>query len=168
MTKTDAAKPESSEKQLARFLAKFNPPIGTLTRAIRRALRARLPHAIELVYDNYNFFVIGFGPTERPSEAILSIVVAPRTVSICFLRGVDLPDPHGLLQGAGNQVRHVRIASAADLDTPPLRALITAAVKNADPPFDRATAHRLVIRSISAKQRPRRPRAAPPIRRATQ
>jgi hypothetical protein len=29
-------------------------------------LRQRLPTANELVYDNYNFFVIGYSSTERP------------------------------------------------------------------------------------------------------
>jgi hypothetical protein len=38
-------------------------------------MRARLPGAVELVYDNYNALAIGFGPTERTSEAVFSIEV---------------------------------------------------------------------------------------------
>ena len=41
-------------RQLAGFIAKFNPEVARLIRTSRRALRAQLPTAIEIVYDNYN------------------------------------------------------------------------------------------------------------------
>ena len=46
-------------------------------RAVRAKLRKRLKGALEFVYDNYYSLVIGFGPSERPSEAIFSIVLLP-------------------------------------------------------------------------------------------
>ena len=75
----------SPATQLAGFLAKFNPPIVKLAKAARAKLRKRLPGAIEMVYDNYNALVIGYSPTERPSDAILSIVIFPKKVSVCFI-----------------------------------------------------------------------------------
>ncbi len=50
-------------------------------RAVRRALRKRFPTATEIVYDNYNFFVIGYSPTERPSDSIISDGCRERTAS---------------------------------------------------------------------------------------
>jgi hypothetical protein len=104
--------------QLDRFIDKYSPEIRALARAVLARMRARLPGAVELVYDNYNALVIGFGPTERPSEAILSIVLYPRWVSLCFLNGAKLPDPHKLLKGSGTKVRHLlvtfRITTAPD------------------------------------------------------
>lgn len=148
----------SPEKQLAGFLAKYTPEIGKLTRAVHAKLRKRMPGAIEMVYDNYNALVIGFSATERPSEAILSIVPMPKWVSVCFIQGAKLPDPKKLLNGSGNQVRHIRLTGGvADLDQPAVRALITAAIDRSVKPFDRKQPNQLVIRSISAKQRPRRP-----------
>ena len=47
-----------------------------MDRAVRTALRQRFPTAYEIVYANYNFFVIGYSATERPSEEILSIAAA--------------------------------------------------------------------------------------------
>jgi hypothetical protein len=41
-------------------------------------VRKKLPTAHELVYDNYNFFVIGYSATERPSDAIVSIAAKAR------------------------------------------------------------------------------------------
>jgi hypothetical protein len=55
-----------AEGQLRRFIDRFEPSHRALIRAVRRALRKRLPTANELAYDNYHFFVIGYGPTERP------------------------------------------------------------------------------------------------------
>jgi hypothetical protein len=145
----------SPAKQLAGFLARFDPPIATMARAARAKLRRRLPRAIEMVYDNYNALAIGYSATPRPSDAIVSIVIYPRVVNLCFLQGRHLADPTGLLRGDGNQVRSLRLdAGAAMLDTPPVRALLAEAIAFGDTPF--AGTHRLVIRAISAKQRPRR------------
>jgi hypothetical protein len=142
-------------QQLATFLARFSPGIVALAKTARAKLRKRLPGAIEMVYDNYNALVIGFSPTERPSDAILSLVIFPKRVSVCFIQGKHLPDPHGVLVGDGNQVRFIQLdADAAILDTPAIRALVSEAIAFGETPF--AGRGRLVIRAISKKQRPRR------------
>jgi hypothetical protein len=69
VSKTDA----TGEQQLASFIEKFDSKNAALIRSVRNVLRKRLPTANELVYDNYNFFVIGYCSTERPSDCILSI-----------------------------------------------------------------------------------------------
>lgn len=148
------------EKELAGFIAKFTPEVAALIRSARKKMRERLPRAIELVYDNYNFFVIGFGPSERPSAAIFSIAAQAKGVSLCFLQGAGLPDPQGLLRGSGRVVRNIRIETAATLDRPEVRELIQAALERTKTPMDPKTVHRLVIKSVSAKQRPRRTTAA--------
>jgi hypothetical protein len=145
----------SPAKQLSLFLSRFSPDIVKLAKAARAKLRKRLPGAIEMVYDNYNALVIGFSPTERPSDAILSIVIWPKKVSICFIQGKHLPDPQHVLQGEGNQVRFIRLdAGAAILDTPAIRTLVSEAIAFGETPFSGKGL--LVVRSISTKQRPRR------------
>jgi hypothetical protein len=148
---------DSPENQLAAFLAKFTPEIAAQTEAILVRMRTRLPHALELVYDNYNALAIGFGPNERASEAILSIAVFPRWVSLFFLQSKGLPDPTGILQGKGNVARHIVLPNPSALDEPAIQALIEEALTRAKVPLDPKTAHRIVIKSVSAKQRPRRP-----------
>ena len=143
----------TASQQLAALLERRPPELAKVARAARAKLRKRLPGAVELVYDTYAL-VIGFSPTERPSDAILSIAIYPRWVNLFFLQGAHLPDPGGVLQGSGHQVRFIRLdAGAARLDSPPVRALITEAVAFADAPF--AGRRRLVIRSISTKTRRR-------------
>ena len=119
-------------------------------------MRDRFPRAVELVYDNYNFFVIGYGPSLRPSEAIFSIAAQAKGVSLCFLQGAGLPDPQGLLRGSGNVVRNIRLESAATLDRADVRRLMKSAIERAKVRFDPRGAHQLIIRSVSAKRRPRR------------
>jgi len=142
--------------QLKSFIAKFAPRHQVLIRAIRKALRKRLPTAYELVYDNYNFFVIGYGPSERPSDSIVSLAAAANGVGLCFLRGAGLPDPQKLLLGSGNQTRFIRLESADVLARPAVAALLAAAIARAKIPFRASGRGKLVIRSISRKQRPRR------------
>ena len=143
------------EAQLRTFMEKYKPEIRSLANAALNKMRAHLPGAFELVYDNYNALVVGFGPSERSSDAIFSIVLYPRWVTLFFLPGKGLPDPEKLLKGDGVQVRHVVLESAATLDRPAIQALMQAALERSDPIPTRK--RRLIIKSISAKQRPRRP-----------
>jgi hypothetical protein len=146
------------EAQLATFLAKYTPEIGGLAMAARKKMRARLPGAIELVYDNYNALVIGYGPTERAFDAIFSVALYPRWVTLFFLNGKGLPDPEKLLKGSGVRVRHVVLENAAMLDKPAVRDLMRAALERSRTPIDAKGRRQLIIKSISPKQRPRRPK----------
>ena len=130
-----------------------------LAKTVLKKMRARLPGAVELVYDNYNALVVGFGPNERASDAIFSIALYPRWINLFFLYGASLPDPHRILKGSGKQVRSLTINDAADLDKSEVRELMEAALKNADPPIDPKQKRRMTIRAVSAKQRPRIPRS---------
>ena len=146
----------ASERQVEKCIGKFEQRNQALIRATRKALRRRLPAANELVYDNYNFFVIGYSPTEKPSDCIVSIAAAANGVGLSFYHGATLPDPHKLLLGSGRQNRFIRLESAAILARPEVDALIAAAIAQnriALPPSGRGS---LIIRSISVKQRPRR------------
>lgn len=148
---------DDAQSRLDTFLARFTPEVEALARDLLARMRARLPGAAILVYDNYNSLAIGFGPTEKPSQAVLSLAVFPRWVTLHFLHGADLPDPGHILRGAGARVRHVRLHEPDALEDPRIEALIAAAAARSEPPFDPAAQSRLLIKSVSAKQRPRRP-----------
>jgi hypothetical protein len=151
-----APSPLNAERQLKDFVAKFEPKHQTLIRAVRKALRNRFPTANELVYDNYNFFVIGYSPTERPSDAIISLAAGANGVGLCFIHGASLPDPGKILLGSGNQTRFIRLESAAVLARPEVEALVAAAIAQAKTDLKTTGRGKLIIRSVSAKQRPRR------------
>ena len=148
---------KSAEAQFAEFIAKYDAEIAGLAESIRAEMRKLYPTALELVYDNYNALAIGFGPTEKSSQAIFSIAVFPQWVSLFFLQGKGLPDPEKILKGTGNVVRHVVLKSPDALEEPAVTALMEAALERAAVPLDPNGKHRLIIKSISPKQRPRRP-----------
>jgi hypothetical protein len=148
---------DQAETQLESFLTRFLPSVAALGRATIKRLRLRLPSHDALVYDNYNALAVGFSPDGKTASGIISVALYPRWVNLFFLQGAGLKDPERLLKGSGSQVRHVRLEHAEDLDLPAIRALIAQAEANAAPPVDPARAGRLVIKSVSANQRPRRP-----------
>jgi hypothetical protein len=154
--KTARAASANVEEQLQSFIDKFNPTHQAVIRAVRKALRKRLPTANELVWDNYNFFVIGYSPTERPSDTFFSIAAAANGVGLAFYRGATLPDPHQVLLGSGSQNRFVRLESAKTLERPEIAALMSAAIELGPVPLLATGGGRLIIRSIAAKQKPRR------------
>ena len=150
--------PAAIKKQLDGLLARYTPEVEREARLARKVMREWMPAAVELVYDNYQFLVFGFGPSEKAGEAIFSLALAPRWVSLCFLQGAKLDDPEGLLQGSGSTVRHISLKrGAAQLREPAVEALIGQALARAKVSIPKVGEGTTVIRSISAKQRPRRP-----------
>ena len=154
--KAAPAKSRDAEAQLKSFIDKFEPKHQALIREVRKAMRKRMPTANEMIWDNYNFFVIGYSPTERPSDSILSIAAAASGVGLSFYRGSTLPDPHKVLLGSGTQNRFIRLESKDTLLRPEVDALIAAATAQCKMPLAAEGKGKLIIRAISAKQKPRR------------
>jgi len=147
-----------AEQQFQTFLDRFEPALAARAAAILDRLRAQLRGATEIVYDNFNALVVGFGPSEKASQAIVSIAVYPRWVNLFFLQnGPALDDPKALLKGAGSRVRHIRIEDPAQIDSADIKAMIAQALTTAKVPLDPTAVRRMAIRAVVANQRPRRP-----------
>jgi len=144
-------KPPSTAAAIAGFIGKYAPAIGAQLKAARARLRKMFPRGCALVF--------GFAPGERASEAILSVAAYPRWVTLFFLEGVKLEDPRKLLQGGGSTVRSIRLENPKQLDDPAVRELIDQAIDRHREAFRAAGPLRTVIKSVSAKQRARRPSA---------
>lgn len=145
------------QKQLDSFIARFTPEMAALGRKMFAHMKRRLPGSVMTVYDNYNALVVGFGPEGRVSTTPLSVALYPRWANLFFLTGARLQDPKRLLKGSGAIVRSIRVEDAELLNDEDVDALITAAVLDVGWRLDPKATCRLVIQSISAKQRPRRP-----------
>jgi hypothetical protein len=149
---------DDAQRQLDSFIDKFTPEVAALTRALLARMKARLPGAQILVYDNYNALAIGFCRNDKAGQAIISLAVMPRWVTLCFLWGAGLSDPGHLLKGDGSRVRNLRLHAPEALDDPRIEALIAETLATTDWPLDPNAPQRLIVKSISAKQRPRRPK----------
>ena len=146
-----------AEARLEGFIARFSDKVAGEARAAVARMRQILPGATVLVYDNYNALAIAFGASEKASDIVFSVAVYPRWASLFFARGAGLDDAQGLLKGEGSTVRHIVIDDLALFDDPRVRDLMDLAM--VDVPFlkDPTPPGRVVIKSVSAKQRPRRP-----------
>jgi len=148
--------PSSDERQIAGYIAKFDPKKQKLIRSVRKLLRKRFPTANELVYDYSRNFVISYSPTERGLEAIVAMTAAADGVRLHFNYGASLPDRHKILMGDRGQTRFITLESAGILHRPEVESLMTAAVRRSKPPLRKSGSGMLIIKPSSSKQRPRR------------
>jgi hypothetical protein len=154
--KAVAASSADAEKQLKGFIDKFESKNQPLVRSLRKALRSGFP-----VRTNW------FGVITTSSLSAIRPRNAPPIPSsrsqrgasgggLAFYRGASLPDPNKILLGSGSQNRFIRLGSAEMLRRPEVDALIAAAVAQAKTPMAASDKGKLIIRSVSVKQRPRR------------
>lgn len=155
----------SPEALLAGFLARYTEEVQAQFRFARGKLRALFRTGYELVYDNYNALAVGYSPSERASQAIVSIAAYPRWVTLFFLKGAALPDPGRRLQGSGSTVRSVKLVPLATIEEPEVQVLLQQAIRAYQSEFAAAISLQTVVKSVSAKQRSRKP-AAPLPRKA--
>lgn len=142
---------------LDRMIERYSPDVAALGRYLIAQMQARIPQANALVYDNYNALGVGFARDLSSSNVIMSVVLYPRWVSLFFFKGALLDDPAGLLQGSGSIIRHIQFQDSAKFQRPEVESLIAAALELVEPPLDPSAKGELVIKSVAARQRPRRP-----------
>jgi len=148
------AREPSPNAQFSALLSRFSPEIVALVKRCLPKLRRAFPGSYQLVYDYPKSLVVAFGMSERGYEAIVAMAIFPRGVRLYFDK--SLPDPKGLLEGSGGKVRSVTLEAASDLDSGDIHALIKAAIKHSGAKFRSTRPTRMVIKSGSKKQRPRR------------
>jgi hypothetical protein len=144
------------EAQLRSFIAKFSPKEQKLIRSVRAAMRKRFPTANELAYDYGFSLVIGYSPTDRGIESIVSIATRDGGVRLYLMHGPKLPDPKKLLLGSGKQARYIEVDAVSRLAHPDVKALIAAAVEQAQVSLPSKGKGSLIIKSGSGKKRPRK------------
>lgn len=115
------------------LVKKFSPDVDAIASRARSLLFSVLPEAYEIVWTKQKTVGYGTGP-KKMTEHFCWIAPATRHVTLGFNYGAELPDPTSLLEGTGKLFRHVKLASATDVDRPALRDLIVAATKHRVPP----------------------------------
>jgi hypothetical protein len=99
------------------------PGLGPIAAEWFAAMRACGPDVREVMHDGC--------PTACVGDAAFGYVAVFRGhVNVGFFRGTDLPDPKGLLQGTGKQMRHVKVKPGVEPESAALTALIRAAYEN--------------------------------------
>lgn len=145
------------DASITEFLAKYTPEIAAQLQAVREHLTRHFPRGFELVYDNYNALVFAFSSSERASDAILSVAGYPKWVTLFFAQGTTLADPANVLEGSGTQFRSIRLQPLDRLTEPAVQQLIKAAMEAAGAQLESAPPLATLVKSVSAKQRARKP-----------
>ncbi|MDX6498387.1 MAG: hypothetical protein QOG23_1647 [Blastocatellia bacterium] len=116
---------------LIKFLKPYDREIQDLTLRLRALVLEEMAPCYENIYDAYNAVAIGFGTSDRLSDGVFHIAVYSQHVNLGFNDGATLDDPKGILQGAGNRIRHITIKTPEDIKRPEIRAYIRRARKKA-------------------------------------
>src|ERR1043166_3783685 len=116
---------------LKKFLKPYDPEIRDLALELRGLVLEQMAPCYENIYDAYSAVAIGYGTSDRLKDGIFHLAVYSKHVNLGFNDGATLDDPKGILQGAGNRIRHITIKTREDLERPELRAYIRRARKKA-------------------------------------
>jgi hypothetical protein len=108
------------------FLSNFPEEIQTISRELRAIARRAMPGAHEFLY----YDAINYSLSNSPLERICYIRPLQKRVTLGFLFGRQLDDPHHLLQGTGKRMRHVKVRASEDTRNPALEDLVKAAWAN--------------------------------------
>jgi hypothetical protein len=116
---------------LIKFLKPYDRDIRDLALKLRALVLEEMAPCYENIYDAYSAVAIGYGTSDRLRDGIFHIAVYSKHVNLGFNDGASLADPKGILQGAGNQIRHITIKTPEDITRPELRAYIRRARRSA-------------------------------------
>ena len=116
---------------LIKFLRPYDPQVQGFTLKLRALVLEEMAPCYENIYDAYSAVAIGYGTSDKLRDGIFHIAVYLKHVNLGFNEGATLDDPKGILQGNGNQIRHITIKSVEDIKRPELRAYIRRARKKA-------------------------------------
>jgi hypothetical protein len=139
------------ERRLIDYLGAYDRQVADLALALREIVLEEAPDAVERVYQTYTVAIwFGFGP--KMKDMFCYIATATRHVNLGFYRGATMPDPNGVLEGEGKQMRHIKFKSDRDLERPYLRRYLRAAMEQV--PTSGNAASQATAKTARAKKKP--------------
>jgi hypothetical protein len=96
------------------------------------------PNSNELVYHTHALTAV-FTISEKLGDAFCMIPIYTNHLNLGFNKGTLLKDPHQLLTGTGNLIRHIPIKTASDYRNEEVKQLIQAAIAFAIKDMDKPT-----------------------------
>lgn len=104
------------------------------------------PDGNELLYHTHALTAV-FSISEKLGDAFCMLPIYTNHVNLGFNKGSLLDDPHQLLQGTGNLIRHISVAKPSDYRNKAVEHLMRSAIDLAIADVDKTT--RSVGRTIS-------------------
>ncbi len=88
------------------------------------------PDSNELLYHTHALTAV-FSVSDKLSDAYCMLPIYTNHLNLGFNKGTLLKDPHQLLTGTGNLIRHIDITTPKDYRNPKVKALIKEAIAQA-------------------------------------
>ncbi len=117
---------KESKADFEKLISKYSPEIRALSKKLRVLVLKVFPGSFEKTY--WGWSNTWYGASEKSQDMVFTINPIKSYVQLYFIRGTELADPDGLLEGTGKKLRHVNIRTAADLKRPALLRLMKQAV----------------------------------------
>ena len=117
-------------------LQRKDPALIDLFLDARQFLLDIHPGANELLYRTHALTVV-FSLSERLGDAYCMLPIYTNHFNLGFNRGTRLPDPHKLLKGTGNLIRHIDVSAPADYRNKKVEDLVRSAVAFARSDMDK-------------------------------
>lgn len=121
----------TDQDAFARFFAGYSSIVLELAVALRRLIRAAIPDASETLDEPGR--VVGYAIGAGYSGLVRTLIPSKTGLKLGIVRGAEMSDPHGLLEGQGKRHRYVQFHTFPDVDREGIEELIKAARRAAHP-----------------------------------
>jgi hypothetical protein len=115
-----------SSKEVETFMASYPAEVSDLAAAARTLINGILPGAEETLDPSAKVIGFGYGPGYK--GCVCTLILSRNGVKLGIPYGATMPDPDGLLRGAGKVHRHIALKTLGDLKQPGVKGLIKAAL----------------------------------------
>ena len=119
-----SASPAGLEADVDKLLGEHSAEIQAIERALRATIRREFPDAVEQV--DFGNKLIAFGRSMKMRGLLFAIIAHTTWVNLQLADGAELPDPHGVIEGTGKRIRHIKIRSVEAASSAPVVAAIRA------------------------------------------
>ena len=101
--------------------------VEEMARQLRKLIIEIYPDVVEVPWPTQKIIGYGVGP-KKMSEHFCYIAAQSKYVNLGFYYGAVLPDPEGLLEGTGKNLRHIKVREVGMVTQPALREMIEASL----------------------------------------
>src|ERR1043165_707887 len=105
---------KTASKEFDDLLSSYPANVQEVARGLRKLILDTVPDANEMV--DAPARVVGYGYGAGYKGMICTIILSKKEVKLGIVGGASLPDPNGLMEGAGKKHRYVVLKEAADLE----------------------------------------------------
>jgi len=109
-----------------------------LFKDLREFILELYPDCNELLYHTHALTAV-FSISDKLSDAFCMLPIYTKHLNLGFNKGTLLKDPHKLLTGTGNLIRHIDVTKESDYRNPEVQALILEAINFAINDMDKPT-----------------------------